>query len=87
MRMRVCYLDWHEAGLYCYLLIHIKNLLPLLLLFYSHLWHIYWTFIVIKIFQLIYTNFYIGYLLNMNQHHGASTKYNRFIFRFSEVTN
>jgi hypothetical protein len=27
MRMRICYLDWHEAGLCCYLVIHIDNLL------------------------------------------------------------
>jgi hypothetical protein len=25
MRMRVCYLDGHEAGLCCYLLIHTEN--------------------------------------------------------------
>jgi hypothetical protein len=38
MRMRVCYLDCHEAGLQCYLVIHIKNLLSPLPLFYFHLW-------------------------------------------------
>jgi hypothetical protein len=27
MRMRVCYLDRHEAGLCCYLVIHIENLI------------------------------------------------------------
>jgi hypothetical protein len=33
MRMRVCYLDCHEAGLCCYLVIHIEILLHLLQLF------------------------------------------------------
>jgi hypothetical protein len=33
MRMRVCYLDWHEAALCCYLVIHTENLLRLLRLF------------------------------------------------------
>jgi hypothetical protein len=42
MRMRICYLDCHEAGLYCYLVIHIENLLCPLQLFYLHLWPIYW---------------------------------------------
>jgi hypothetical protein len=42
MRMRVCYLYCHEAGLYCYLVIHIKNLLHSLRLFYFYLWLIYW---------------------------------------------
>jgi hypothetical protein len=36
MCMRVCYLDCHEAGLCCYLLIHIENLLRPLRLFYFH---------------------------------------------------
>jgi hypothetical protein len=27
MRMLVCYLDFYEAGLWCYLVIHIENLL------------------------------------------------------------
>jgi hypothetical protein len=26
MRVRVCYIDCHEAGLCCYVLIHIENL-------------------------------------------------------------
>jgi uncharacterized membrane protein len=34
MRMRVCYLDCHEAGLCCYLVIHIENILHQLQLFY-----------------------------------------------------
>jgi hypothetical protein len=37
MRMRVCYQDYHEAGLCCYLVIYIGNLLQL---FYFHLWPI-----------------------------------------------
>jgi hypothetical protein len=39
MRMCVCYLDYHEAGLCCYVVIHIKNLIRL---FYLHLWRVYW---------------------------------------------
>jgi hypothetical protein len=46
MCMRVCYLDRHEAGLCCYLVIHIENLLRLIRLFYFHLWHIYWLSVV-----------------------------------------
>jgi hypothetical protein len=42
MRMHVCYLDCHEARLYCYLVIHIQNLLRPLQLFDFHLWPIYW---------------------------------------------
>jgi hypothetical protein len=42
MRMRVCYLDCHEAGLCCYQVKHIENLLHPLQLFYFHLWLIYW---------------------------------------------
>jgi hypothetical protein len=42
VRMRVCYLDCHEAGLCCYLVIQIENLLRPLQLFYFHLWPIYW---------------------------------------------
>jgi hypothetical protein len=36
MCMRICYLDCHEAGLCCYLVIHIENLLHSLQLFYFH---------------------------------------------------
>jgi hypothetical protein len=36
MRMFVCYLECHEAGLCCYLVIHIENLLRQLQLFYFH---------------------------------------------------
>jgi hypothetical protein len=46
MRMRVCYRDYHEAGLCCYLVVHIENLLRLLQLFYFHLWPIYWLSLV-----------------------------------------
>jgi hypothetical protein len=46
MRMRICYLDCHEAGLCCYLVIHTENLLRPLQLFYFHLWPIYWLSIV-----------------------------------------
>jgi hypothetical protein len=38
MGMRVCYLDCDEAGLCCYLVIHIENALSPLELFYFHLW-------------------------------------------------
>jgi hypothetical protein len=46
MRIRVCYLDCHEAGLCCYLLIHTEILLRPLRLFYFHLRPIYWFFLV-----------------------------------------
>jgi hypothetical protein len=42
MHMRICYLDCHEVGLCCYLVINIENLLRSLQLFYFHLWPIYW---------------------------------------------
>jgi hypothetical protein len=42
MSMRVCYLDYHEAGLCCYLVISTGNLLHPLQLLYFHLWLIYW---------------------------------------------
>jgi hypothetical protein len=42
MLMRVWHLYCHEAGLCCYLVIHIENLLHPLHLFYFHLWPIYW---------------------------------------------
>jgi hypothetical protein len=41
MRMRACYLDCHEAGLCCYLLMLVENLLRPLQLFYFNLWPIY----------------------------------------------
>jgi hypothetical protein len=37
MHMRVCYLDCHETGLCCYLVVHRENLLHPLQLFYFHL--------------------------------------------------
>jgi hypothetical protein len=42
MYMHVCYLDCHDTGLWCSLVIHIENLLHPLQLFYFHLWPIYW---------------------------------------------
>jgi hypothetical protein len=41
MCVRVYYVDCHEAGLCCYLVIHTENLLHQLQLFYFHLWPIY----------------------------------------------
>jgi hypothetical protein len=49
MRMRVCYLDSHEGGLCCYLVIHIETLLRPLQLFYFHLWPIYWLSLVFAV--------------------------------------
>jgi hypothetical protein len=46
MRMRVCYLGCHEAGLCCYLVMRIEKLLRPLQLFYFHLWPIYWLSLV-----------------------------------------
>jgi hypothetical protein len=40
--MRICYLDFHEVALCCYLVIHIERLLRSLQLFYVNLWPIYW---------------------------------------------
>jgi hypothetical protein len=48
MDMCICYLDCHEAGLCCYLLILIENLLHPLQLFYFHLWPVYWLCLVIE---------------------------------------
>jgi hypothetical protein len=39
-------LDCHEAGLCCYLVIHIENLLCPLQLYYFHLWPVYWLSLV-----------------------------------------
>jgi hypothetical protein len=44
-----CYLDCHEAGLYCYLVIHIEKLFNLLRLYYFHLWPIYLLSLVFKL--------------------------------------
>jgi hypothetical protein len=46
IHMRICFLDCHEAGPCCYLVIHIENLLRSLQLFYFHLWLIYWLFLI-----------------------------------------
>jgi hypothetical protein len=46
MRMRVRYLDCHEFGLCCYLVIRIENLLRSLRLFYFRLWPVYWLSLV-----------------------------------------
>jgi hypothetical protein len=45
-RMSICFLDRREAGLCCYLVIHIGNLLRPLQQFYFHLWPIYWLSLV-----------------------------------------
>jgi hypothetical protein len=42
MQMQVYYLDCHEAGLCCYLVIHTETLLCSLKPFYFYLWPIYW---------------------------------------------
>jgi hypothetical protein len=47
MCMHICYLDCHEAGLCCYLVIHIENLLRPLQLFYFHFWPIYWLSLIV----------------------------------------
>jgi hypothetical protein len=49
MRMHMCYLDCHGAGLYCYLVIHVETPLHPLQLFYFHLWLIYWPSLVLYI--------------------------------------
>jgi hypothetical protein len=46
LRMRVSYLDCHESESCRYLLIHTKNLLSPLQLFYFHFWPIYWLSLV-----------------------------------------
>jgi hypothetical protein len=46
LNMRICYLDCYEAGLCCYLVIYIGNLLSQLQLFYFNLWPIYWLSLV-----------------------------------------
>jgi hypothetical protein len=47
IRLRLCYLECHEAGLCCYLVIRIENLLHPLHLFYFHLWSIYWLSLIL----------------------------------------
>jgi hypothetical protein len=46
VHMHICYLDSHEAGLCCYRVIHIEDLLLPLQLFDFHLWPIYWLSLV-----------------------------------------
>jgi hypothetical protein len=50
LNIRINYLDCHEAGLCCYLVIHIENLLRPLQLLYFHLWPIYWLSVVFRRF-------------------------------------
>jgi hypothetical protein len=71
MRMTVCYLDCHEAGLCCYLVIHIENLLRPLQLFYFHLCPIYWLSVVHKkscitfVIELYYENRNVWLVLSL----------------------
>jgi hypothetical protein len=52
MHMHVCYLDYHEAGLCCYLVICVGNLSHPLHLFYFRLWPIYWcSLMILTVFQ------------------------------------
>jgi hypothetical protein len=44
MCMHVCYIDHHEAGLCCYLVIYIENLLHPLQLLLKLLWPTYWQY-------------------------------------------
>jgi hypothetical protein len=52
--MRICYLDCHEAGLCCYIVIHIENLLRPWQPFYFHLWPIYWHSLVVGAWLHLY---------------------------------
>jgi hypothetical protein len=54
LHMCICYLDCHEAGLCCYLVIHTGNLLHPLQLFYFHLWPIYWLSLICSPSQSVY---------------------------------
>jgi hypothetical protein len=60
LHMHICNMDCHEAGLCCYLVIHIENLLHTLQMFYFYLWPIYWISLIflsgrkkIKIYRAI----------------------------------
>jgi hypothetical protein len=69
MRMPVCYLDCHEAGLCCYLVIPIENVLRPLQLFYFHLWPIYWLSLVLHISNdTIIDEWWIGKDFNRSGH-------------------
>jgi hypothetical protein len=58
MCMLFCYLDCHEAGPYCYLVIRIECLLHPLQLFYFHLWPIYLLSLVShSFFSIKYVNY------------------------------
>jgi hypothetical protein len=46
------YLGCHEAGLCCYLVMQIENLLRPLQQFHFHLWHIYWISLVTVTFNI-----------------------------------
>jgi hypothetical protein len=61
MRMRVYYLDSHDAGLCCYLANYIENLLHPLQLFYFHLWPIYWLSLVSGMSKSQNVSSYIAY--------------------------
>jgi hypothetical protein len=57
MHMPICYLDCHEAGLCCYLVIHTENLWHPLQLFCFHLWPVYWfSLIYYKVLSLTCSN-------------------------------
>jgi hypothetical protein len=64
MRMHVCYLDYHEAGLCWYLVIHTENLIRPLQLFYFHFGPIYWLSLVCTMRSVIEETW---------QHRGADT--------------
>jgi hypothetical protein len=46
MRMRIYYIGCPEAGLCCYVVIHLENILRPLQLFYFRLWPIHWLCLV-----------------------------------------
>jgi hypothetical protein len=64
--MRVCYLDCYEAGLGCYILILIDNLLRSLQMLYFHLCPIYWLFLIILNESFIFC-FRVAYMVNFPQ--------------------
>jgi hypothetical protein len=64
MDMRVCYLDYHEAGMWCYLVIHTENQLRPLQLFYFHLWPFYWPSLVFTFHAFRQENFMVIILFN-----------------------
>jgi hypothetical protein len=50
MGMHVFYLDCHEVGLCCYLVIHIEDLLHPLQLFYFYLKPVYWLSLIQQLY-------------------------------------